>query len=110
MLADRDDNHAWPSKAGMARRNLSDRRRSTFKETINFLTVSQRSERRLSGDRRRNSFRDWPRIRLGGLPVVVVNRIDTARAMVDESLKRRELWRYPAYLTSTNGEVTYRCA
>jgi exopolysaccharide biosynthesis WecB/TagA/CpsF family protein len=30
--------------------------------------------------------------------------------MVDESLKRRGLWRYPAYLTSTNGEVTYRCA
>jgi exopolysaccharide biosynthesis WecB/TagA/CpsF family protein len=40
----------------------------------------------------------------------VANRIETARLMVDESLKRRGLWRYPAYLTSTNGEVTYRCA
>ena len=28
----------------------------------------------------------------------------------DEAVKRRQLWRYPAYLTSTNGEVTYRCA
>ena len=32
------------------------------------------------------------------------------RMMIDEALKRRDLWRYPAYLTSTNGEVTYRCA
>jgi exopolysaccharide biosynthesis WecB/TagA/CpsF family protein len=30
--------------------------------------------------------------------------------MVDHSLERRGLWRYPAYITSTNGEVTYRCA
>lgn len=30
--------------------------------------------------------------------------------MVREAMKRRTLWRYPAYLTSTNGEVTYRCA
>ena len=33
-----------------------------------------------------------------------------AKAMVDEALQRRGLWRYPAYITSTNGEVTYRCA
>src|SRR6266478_6809697 len=62
------------------------------------------------GDRRRNRFHEWRRIRIGDLPVVVATRIETARVMVDEALKRRGLWRYPAYLTSTNGEVTYRCA
>lgn len=41
--------------------------------------------------------------------MVVVDRHETARAIVEEALKRRNLWRYPAYLTSTNGEVTYRC-
>ena len=30
--------------------------------------------------------------------------------MVDEALRRRGLWRYPAFLTSTNGEVTHACA
>jgi exopolysaccharide biosynthesis WecB/TagA/CpsF family protein len=30
--------------------------------------------------------------------------------MVDEALKRHGLWRYPAFMTSTNGEVTHRCA
>ena len=46
---------------------------------------------------------------LGGLPVVVVDRQEAARVIVDEALKRHNMWRYPAYLTSTNGEVTYRC-
>ncbi len=41
--------------------------------------------------------------------MVVVDRRETAQTMVDEALRRRNLWRYPAYLTSTNGEVTYRC-
>jgi exopolysaccharide biosynthesis WecB/TagA/CpsF family protein len=39
-----------------------------------------------------------------------VSRSESARVMVDEAVRRRQLWRYPAYLTSTNGEVTYRCA
>lgn len=34
----------------------------------------------------------------------------TAKVMVDQALRRRGLWRYPAYLTSTNGEVTHACA
>src|SRR5258708_11112111 len=67
-------------------------------------------ERRLSGDRRHNQFQGWHTVQLGGLPVAVVNRSDSAKVMVDEALKRRALWRYPAFLTSTNGEVTYRCA
>src|SRR5258708_22479430 len=67
-------------------------------------------ERRLSGDRRHNQFQGWHTVQLGGLPVAVVNRSDSAKVMVDEALKRRALWRYPAFLTSTNGEVSYRCA
>lgn len=67
-------------------------------------------ERRVSGDRRRNQFQAWQTVQLGGLPVAVVNRRHSAKVMVDEALKRRALWRYPAYLTSTNGEVTFRCA
>ncbi len=42
--------------------------------------------------------------------MVAVDREESAKAMVDHSLERRGLWRYPAYITSTNGEVTYRCA
>ncbi|PYF04169.1 exopolysaccharide biosynthesis WecB/TagA/CpsF family protein [Rhodopseudomonas faecalis] len=67
-------------------------------------------ERRMQGDRRRNQIQQWPRVVLGGLPIAVVDREQSAKAMVDEALRRRGLWRYPAYLTSANGEVTYRCA
>jgi N-acetylglucosaminyldiphosphoundecaprenol N-acetyl-beta-D-mannosaminyltransferase len=91
-------------------RRASDRRTSTFEMTSAICARLRIDERRLSNDRRRNRFHEWRRIRLGGLPVVVVNRKNSARAMIDEAMKRRDLWRYPAYLTSTNGEVTYRCA
>lgn len=67
-------------------------------------------DRRQNPDRRRNSFRRWRRVRLGDLPVVVVDRETTAKVMVEEALLRRGLWRYPAFLTSTNGEVTHACA
>jgi N-acetylglucosaminyldiphosphoundecaprenol N-acetyl-beta-D-mannosaminyltransferase len=91
-------------------RRESDRRTSTFEMTTAVRARLHIDERRLSSDRRRNRFHEWRRIRLGGLPVVVVNRRDSATVMIDEALKRRHLWRYPAFLTSTNGEVTYRCA
>jgi exopolysaccharide biosynthesis WecB/TagA/CpsF family protein len=97
------------SSATVERRGV-ERRLSTFTETRRVCAARGIGERRLSGDRRRNRFHEWRRIRIGDLPVVVTNRIETARIMVDESLKRRGLWRYPAYLTSVNGEVTYRCA
>jgi N-acetylglucosaminyldiphosphoundecaprenol N-acetyl-beta-D-mannosaminyltransferase len=67
-------------------------------------------DRRRSGDRRRNPFRRWRRVRLGDLPVVVVDQATSAKHMVDEALRRRGYWRYPAFLTSTNGEVTHACA
>jgi N-acetylglucosaminyldiphosphoundecaprenol N-acetyl-beta-D-mannosaminyltransferase len=91
-------------------RRDSDRRTSAFETAAAIRARLHIDERRLSNDRRRNRFREWRRIRLGGLPVVVVNRQDSATVMIDEALKRRHLWRYPAFLTSTNGEVTYRCA
>src|SRR5882757_9251095 len=92
------------------RRRSAERRTTTFKTTMATRARLRIEERRVSGDRRRNQFQGWQTIQLGGLPVAVVNRSDSARVMVDEALKRRQLWRYPAYITSTNGEVTYRCA
>jgi exopolysaccharide biosynthesis WecB/TagA/CpsF family protein len=93
-----------------ARRRKSDRRVLSFAETKSTFADLGIAERRISGDRRRSLFHRWRRIVLGGLPVVVVDRQEAARVIVDESLKRHNLWRFPAYLTSTNGEVTYRCA
>jgi len=91
-------------------RRGSDRRTATFETTMATRARLRIAERRLSRDRRRNQFQGWRTILLGGLPVAVVSRGDSAKVMVEEALKRRKLWRYPAYLTSTNGEVTFRCA
>src|ERR1700737_1937105 len=91
-------------------RRGSDRRTATFETTRAARARLRIAERRLSRDRRRNQFQGWRTILLGGLPVAVVSRGDSAKVMVEEALKRRKLWRYPAYLTSTNGEVTFRCA
>src|SRR3954449_7215479 len=110
VLSNEGDAALPVSSAVAARRRMVERRISTFAETRRLCAARGIGERRLSGDRRRNRFHEWRRIRIGDLPVVVATRIETARVMVDESLKRRGLWRYPAYLTSTNGEVTYRCA
>ena len=95
--------------ASDARRRKIDRRIATFAETQASFATLGINERRQSGDRRRSLFHRWRRIVLGGLPVVVVDRQEAARVIVDEALRRHNLWRYPAYLTSTNGEVTYRC-
>jgi N-acetylglucosaminyldiphosphoundecaprenol N-acetyl-beta-D-mannosaminyltransferase len=105
-----DTRHWEAAEARLPRRRGSDRRTSTFAATMATRARFKIRERRLSGDRRRNQFQTWRTIRLGGLPVAVVSRSESARVMVDEAVRRRRLWRYPAYLTSTNGEVTYRCA
>src|SRR3954469_5696644 len=110
VLSNEGDAALPVSSAVAARRTMVERRISTFAETRRLCAARGIAERRLSGDRRRNRFHQWRRVRIGDLPVVVANRSETARVMVDQSLKRRGLWRYPAYLTSTNGEVTYRCA
>src|SRR5689334_3141941 len=98
------------ASAPLLHRRSSDRRTSTFATTMAMRARYRIVERRISGDRRRNQFQAWRTVQLGGLPVAVVSRSESARVMVDEAMKRRQLWRYPAYLTSTNGEVTYRCA
>jgi N-acetylglucosaminyldiphosphoundecaprenol N-acetyl-beta-D-mannosaminyltransferase len=105
-----DATHRQVEQLPFPERRDSDRRTSTFEMTTAMRARQRIDERRLSSDRRRNRFHQWRRIRLGDLPVVVVNRQNSATMMIDEALKRRHLWRYPAYLTSANGEVTYRCA
>jgi N-acetylglucosaminyldiphosphoundecaprenol N-acetyl-beta-D-mannosaminyltransferase len=105
-----DATHRQVEQLLFPERRDSDRRTSTFEMTAAMRARQRIDERRLSSDRRRNRFHQWRRIRLGDLPVVVVNRQNSATVIIDEALKRRHLWRYPAYLTSANGEVTYRCA
>jgi N-acetylglucosaminyldiphosphoundecaprenol N-acetyl-beta-D-mannosaminyltransferase len=95
---------------GRRERRGVERRVATFLPARELRARIAGEDRRLSAERRRNSFRRWRRVRLGGLPVVVVDRQTSARVMVDEALHRRGLWRYPAFLTSTNGEVTHACA
>src|SRR6201989_3637562 len=80
------------SNAAPAGRRRVERRISTFAETRRLCAERGIEEQRLSGDRRRNRFHQWRRIRIGDLPVVVANRTETARVMVDESLKGRGLW------------------
>lgn len=92
------------------RREVLDRRVSSFTATQTNLAKLGLQERRLSPDRRGNVFHRWRRLSLGGLPVVAADSKESARVIVDEALRRSALWRFPAYLTSTNGEVTYRCA
>jgi N-acetylglucosaminyldiphosphoundecaprenol N-acetyl-beta-D-mannosaminyltransferase len=105
------DTRRWEAaEVRVPRRRGSERRTATFAATLAMRSRLRIEERRLSGDRRRNPFQAWRTIRLGGLPVAAVSRRQSARVMVDEAVKRRQLWRYPAYLTSTNGEVTCRCA
>src|ERR1700719_4327241 len=99
-----DATHRQAEELRFPERRDSDRRTSSFEMTMATRARLRIDERRLSSDRRRNRFHEWRRIRLGGLPVVVVDRQNSATVMIDEALKRRHLWRYPAYLTSPNGE------
>lgn len=84
--------------------------RGTDRRVARFPAAWAGEERRLSKDRRANRFQRWRKVVLGGMPVAVVDRRKSATAMVDHALERHGLWRYPAYLTSANGEVAYRCA
>jgi exopolysaccharide biosynthesis WecB/TagA/CpsF family protein len=49
-------------------------------------------------------------IRLGGLPITVVDRAEAARRMVEDALARRGTGLPPQYLTSANGQVLVECA
>ena len=105
-----DEKDENSERSPVERRDTSDRRVSSFTATQANLAQLGLEERRLSPDRRGNVFHRWRRLQLGGLPVVAADSKETARVIVDEALRRSALWRFPAYLTSTNGEVTYRCA
>jgi len=91
-------------------RRDSERRTAQYVPQAALRRLIDGDDRRCNSDRRRNPFRRWRRIRLGDLPVVVVDQEASAKLMVTEGLRRHGLWRYPAFLTSTNGEVTHRCA
>jgi N-acetylglucosaminyldiphosphoundecaprenol N-acetyl-beta-D-mannosaminyltransferase len=100
------------TRAGAQKRERRDteRRTAAYVPQSTLRRLINCDDRRHSADRRRNPFRRWRRVRLGDLPVVVVDQATSAKHMVDEALRRRGLWRYPAFLTSTNGEVTHACA
>ena len=83
-------------------------RRDAERRTADYAPRAE--ERRSRGDRRRNPFRRWRRVRLGDLPVVVVDQATTVQVIVEQAMQRRGLWRFPAFLTSTNGQVTHVCA
>jgi exopolysaccharide biosynthesis WecB/TagA/CpsF family protein len=86
------------------RRNVPERRQISTKQNTG------RRERRFMSDRRLAAFLSWPRVKLGGLPVVAVDRNRSAGDMVDAALDRKRAGGEPVYLTSTNGEVTFMCA
>lgn len=98
------------SAAQKSERRSSERRVSAYVPLSELKRLIDGDDRRSSGDRRRNPFRRLRRVRLGDLPVVVADQAATAKLMVTEAVRRHGYWRYPAYLTSTNGEVTHACA
>ena len=51
-----------------------------------------------------------PRVAIGGLPLAVVDRRDSARLMVGAALARRGSGQAPLIITSANGQVISMCA
>lgn len=98
------------SGAHKSDRRRTERRVAPYVPLAALRVMIDGDDRRLSSDRRRNPFRRLRRVRLGDLPVVVADQAATAKLMVEEAVRRHGYWRYPAYLTSTNGEVTHACA
>jgi N-acetylglucosaminyldiphosphoundecaprenol N-acetyl-beta-D-mannosaminyltransferase len=56
------------------------------------------------------AFADVPRVRVGGLPLLVMSRVEGARLIVAEALGRRGRKVPPLFLTSANGNVVARAA
>lgn len=106
MASAPDASHRINAATAVGERRGEDRRTTPFSARM----IRHPHDERRTGNRRRTLFQKWKRVLLGGLPIAVVDREISAKAMVDEALKRRGLWRFPAYITSANGEVTYRCA
>jgi N-acetylglucosaminyldiphosphoundecaprenol N-acetyl-beta-D-mannosaminyltransferase len=53
---------------------------------------------------------DVPSVLVGGLPIAVIDRADSARLMLDAALARRGAGRAPLNITSANGQVISMCA
>lgn len=51
-----------------------------------------------------------PTVRIGGLPVAMIDRAESARRMIDAALARRGNGRTPLVITSANGQVISACA
>lgn len=51
-----------------------------------------------------------PTVRIGGLPIAVIDRAQSARRMIDIALARRNRAEPPLVITSANGEVISACA
>ena len=64
-------------------------------------SASDRAERDLGSD-------GFPRITIGGLPISLLDRAQSARMMCDAA-RQRPRGQRPLYLTSANGEVISRC-
>jgi N-acetylglucosaminyldiphosphoundecaprenol N-acetyl-beta-D-mannosaminyltransferase len=54
--------------------------------------------------------RDVPVSTIGGLPIAVIDRAQSAELMVDAALARRDSGRTPLVFTSANGQVLSMCA
>jgi exopolysaccharide biosynthesis WecB/TagA/CpsF family protein len=56
--------------------------------------------------------RQWPvlAVRIGGLPIAVIDRARSAELMIDAALARRDLAQPPLVFTSANGQVLSLCA
>jgi len=54
--------------------------------------------------------REVPIVTIGGLPIAVIDRAQSAQLMVDAALKRRGSGRHPLVFTSANGQVLSMCA
>ena len=49
-------------------------------------------------------------VTVGGMPMAVIDRVDSAGLMVHEALKRKGQGKSPLYLTSANGQVLSMCS
>jgi len=56
--------------------------------------------------------RQWsvPALQIGGLPIALINRANSAQLMLDAALRRRDSILPPLIFSSANGQVLSMCA
>ncbi len=77
--------------------------------SIDQATARLRTVRQTHGGERGLRFRHVERVRLGGLPIAVLDRAETAKLLVESAMARLRGGR-PLIFTSANGEVVSRLA